>query len=420
MFTPEKIEEWLKEVEERPASAGLIIQFVGNRLRDLAERNQALTAENIALMTDKRVEEYEQRIAHLEYQLDLLKRQLGGDLSAALEAAGSAPGAPGKPSAQMSLVIYHPSGRALRLTAGPPRQGEPLRLGRLVGELIVNGEPPRLLGVSTSDELLFVFSSGRVTALPASSLPVGRPADAPGVDEPALDWANAPLPEEPRAGESLVCIAPIARIALAEYLLQASRRGYVKKIRAQMTQSILANHYIGSGVKISTDRTFALALSGKDDRLALVTKEGYLQCLDVLRLPFSVEQALNLGATDHLVAAFPIAGAGSEHSQAEPRSVVVMTQLGKAVHWLESDIETAASTKVRGQAVFSAQRRGQGTRVVGAAALRPDDWLAGLDNGGDLWLYPAKDLLDRGTLPVQGELLAFAAFPAPARKARGK
>lgn len=416
MFTPEKIEEWLKEVEERPASAGLIIQFVGNRLRDLAQRNEALTAENIALMTDKRVEEYEQRIAHLEYQLDLLKRQLGGDLSAALEAAGSAPGAPGKPSAQMSLVIYHPSGRALRLAAGLPEQGEPLRLGRLAGELIVNGEPPRLLGVSASDELLFVFSSGRVAALPASSLP----ADRPDAGEAALDWVNAPLPEEPRAGESLVCIAPISRIALAEYLLQASRRGYVKKIRAQMSQSILANHYIGAGVKIPTDRTFALALSSKDDRLALVTKEGYLQCLDVLRLPFSVEQALNLGSTDHLVAAFPIAGPESAAGEAGPRSVVVMTQLGKAVHWLESDIETAASTKVRGQAVFSAQRRGQGTRVVGAAALRSDDWIAGLENAGDLWLYPAKDLLDRGTLPVQGELVAFTAFPAPARKAGGK
>jgi hypothetical protein len=41
-------------------------------------------AENIILHDGSRVTEYETRIAHLEYQLDLLKRRLGAD-SAALE-----------------------------------------------------------------------------------------------------------------------------------------------------------------------------------------------------------------------------------------------------------------------------------------------------------------------------------------------
>ena len=83
MITPEKIEEWIKEAEQRPSSAPLIIQFIANRLRDLAGRNEELLAENIALLTGKRVEEYQQRIAHLEYQLELLKRQLKGELSEA-------------------------------------------------------------------------------------------------------------------------------------------------------------------------------------------------------------------------------------------------------------------------------------------------------------------------------------------------
>ncbi len=414
MFTPEKIEEWIKEAEERPASAPVIIQFIGNRLRDLMQRNEELVTENIALMTDKRVEEYEQRIAHLEYQLDLLKRQFGGDLSAALEAGADKAALAGS----LSLLVYSVEGRVLRLAADLAAAAERPRLGQLQG-LNSGSEPPRLLAAAPGDELLLVFSSGRVATLPAGSLPPARP-DENG----AVDWSKAAIPEEPRAGETLVCVAPITRFALAEYILQASRRGYVKKIRAQMAQSILANHYIGTGVKANTDRTFALALSGKDDRLVLVSQEGYLQCLDVRKLSFSIEEAMRLNPSDHLTAAFPIAGldAAAESAGAEAgaegaaRSVVVMTQVGKAVHWLESDIETSTSTKVRGQSVFSAQRRGQGVRVIGAAALRAGDWVAALDSGGELALYPAQDLLARGTLPAAGELLAFAAFSGAGKK----
>ncbi len=82
MITPEKIEEWLKEAEERPSSMAVILQYVANRLRDLTGRNEELRAENLALRTEKRVEEYEQRITHLEYQLDMLRRQFGGELPA--------------------------------------------------------------------------------------------------------------------------------------------------------------------------------------------------------------------------------------------------------------------------------------------------------------------------------------------------
>ena len=49
MFTPEKIEEWIREVQERPTSAPLIIQFLADRLRDLDDWNQKLRAENLEL-----------------------------------------------------------------------------------------------------------------------------------------------------------------------------------------------------------------------------------------------------------------------------------------------------------------------------------------------------------------------------------
>lgn len=418
VISPEKIEEWLQEAVERPQSAPVIIQFICNRLRDLTARNEELLAENIALMTDKRVEEYEQRIAHLEYQLDLLRRQFGGDL--ALTETGPAAERANEPMT-LCLILFHTNGKVLRLNTDVSGEMAGV-IGRLQGELMAGGEAPHLLVVAPSEELLLIFSSGRVSTIPAGSLPVARSSS--GEAGIQFDWDQAPTPEEPRAGETLVAVAPISKMALAEYLLQPSRRGYVKKIRAQLAQSILANHYIGTGVKMPADRTFALVLSSKDDRLVLVTWEGYLQCLDVRRLSFSIEGALRLNPTDHLKAAFTIAGVDSAQQSRdlpapEQRSILIMTQGGKAVHWTEADIETASSTKTRGQPVFSAQRRSQGARVVGAALVRESDWAAGLAADGTLSLHPLAEILNRGTLPVEAELLAFTCFPVAGKsKAR--
>ena len=64
-----KIDEWMKEAEERPESAVTIVRLIARRLRELSERDEELLAENIALQNGTRVEEYQKRIAHLEYQL---------------------------------------------------------------------------------------------------------------------------------------------------------------------------------------------------------------------------------------------------------------------------------------------------------------------------------------------------------------
>src|SRR5574339_394391 len=74
-----KSDEWMKEAEERPESAVTIVRLIARRLRELNERDEELLAENIALQNGTRVEEYQKRIAHLEYQLDLLKRRFGVD-----------------------------------------------------------------------------------------------------------------------------------------------------------------------------------------------------------------------------------------------------------------------------------------------------------------------------------------------------
>jgi SepF-like predicted cell division protein (DUF552 family) len=76
-----KIDEWMKEVEDRPESAVTIVKLVVRRLRELSERNEELLADNIALQHGTRVEEYQKRIVHLEYQLDMLKQRFGMDAS---------------------------------------------------------------------------------------------------------------------------------------------------------------------------------------------------------------------------------------------------------------------------------------------------------------------------------------------------
>jgi hypothetical protein len=141
----------------------------------------------------------------------------------------------------------------------------------------------------------------------------------------------------------------------------------------------------------------------------LVTREGFLLCLDVKDLPFSVEEAFKMGPTDLMTAAF-ISPPG--------RTILAMTSLGKLIHWSEDRLEVVHNMKSRGQPLFSAQRREQGARVVGAAAVRPEDWTAALHLDGRLTVHSVRSLVDSGSLPNAGELLDFAAFSAPSGRAK--
>ena len=73
MVDRQKIISWIKEIEQRPSSATLILNYIGNRLEELTSRNEELQAEIFALQSGNRVEEYENKIAHLQYQIDLFK-----------------------------------------------------------------------------------------------------------------------------------------------------------------------------------------------------------------------------------------------------------------------------------------------------------------------------------------------------------
>ena len=391
MITPEKIEEWIKEAEARPSSAPLIIQFIANRLRELAGRNEELLAENIALLTGKRVEEYQQRINHLEYQVELLKRQLKGELSEADLA--DLPLTPGKPAPLQppSLLIYNALGQILRLEIPlSPAPSNPWLT--LTDSLPPDLEPPRLLTAPATEELLLVFTSGRASTLPLSSLPLTHPGAA-------LDWSQATVPDEPRAVEQLACLVPVSRLALAEVFLQASRRGYAKKINTSLAPSILANHFIGTGIRLPADRTFAIALGKKDDRLALVSAEGYLQLLEVASLPTAIEEVVRLGISDHLVAAFVPPAQGA---------LLLATQTGKLIHRTLEGLELAASFKTKGQALLSPARREKGVRIVAAAPAAEGDYAAALHLDGGLTLHAVKDLFGSGVIPTHSELVDVA------------
>jgi DNA gyrase/topoisomerase IV subunit A len=401
----EKIEEWIKEVQERPASAPVILQYIANRLRDLTQRNEQLLAEVIELQSGKRVEEYEKRITHLEYQLELLKRQIDGDLSLLEEASLVEAGR--KPALVVyTLLVYNAKGRVLKIQASPIELSDQKTLGNIQGDLAGSPEPVRLLVTQENEELLFVFTSGRITTAPASNLPAAQPQA--GISQtsllPEFEWESAPVPSEPHGGESLACIAPISRLALAEFFIQSSRRGYLKKIRAGMADSILENRFIGTGIKKTPDRTFDVLLCTGDERMALVTWEGYLLCLEVKNVPISIEEVIRLGTGDHLAAAFILP---PEHS------VLAMTNVGKTLHYTGERIEIASSFKTRGQAIFSGSRRAQGVRVIGAAAVKEDDYAFILDRTGCMRVFLTGELFGSGTLPEGVEPLAFTALSIP-------
>ncbi len=111
-----------------------------------------------------------------------------------------------------------------------------------------DGLPPTLLVASTQEELLFAFDSGRTSTLPVTAIPA--------LSRENLDWEQAYL-QEPRASEELASILPISRLALSEFCIQTSRKGFVKKIRQASLHTYIANAYLGAGVIQRSDKIAA-------------------------------------------------------------------------------------------------------------------------------------------------------------------
>jgi DNA gyrase/topoisomerase IV subunit A len=395
LISPDKIDEWIREVEERPASAELIIRYIANRLSELVSREEELAAQNIELLSGRKVEEYESRIASLEYQLALLKRQLGGEIILPTEAPVSPP-----TQAKLSIVLYNPLGYILRLEIEPEGLGSSAIIARLSGEICPDGALPIVLAINSHEELLFIFDSGRTVSHPALQLPISSAEK--------FGWEDAFL-EEPRIKEELAAVQPITKMPLYEMAIQASRKGYVKKIKMSAFTSHLGEDYIGTGVKLPADKTCGLTFANKNNLFVMVSQEGYIFSMQAERLPTAIEEVIRLGVTDHIVSTFMV--------QREP-SLMFITQNGKAVYREASWLEQANSFKSKGQSILTNERREAGTRIVGAAAVDTTDWGVFLSDDGLLSAYILQDLLATGRVAgnPSTSILSFSTFHRPDTK----
>ena len=387
-----KIDEWIKEAEARPQSAVTIVKLAAKRMRELTERNEELLAENIALQNGTRVEEYQKRIAHLEYQLDMLKRRFGSDDVNFTEFPVQS-----IETASNSLLIYNANGRIFRMEF----DAELRALGRIVDDALQNSEQPRLLVVPSNEEILLLFTSGRVSTYAVSNI-----STVNLVGEWA--WDKAALPDEPRAGELLACITPLSHLPLSEFFLQVSRRGCVKKTMTSMAQSILGNHYLGKGAMQKSDQSFDITLCQKKDMFAFVTFEGKLIGLDVDDLPYSTEERVRLTATDYVIASFV------PHPE---ESMLFVTQTGKVIHREQSSLDLSKSSLAKGQPLIPPSRLEQGVRFIGAASVRHSDRIVVLDSKGKLQIHVAESIIGGGSIEAEGLLLSIGVIPAEAWKA---
>ena len=387
----DKIDEWMKEAEERPESAVTIVRLVARRLRELTERDEELLAENIALQNGTRVEEYQKRIAHLEYQLELIKRRFGVDEGSLVEL-------PTQPveAATLNLLIYNVQGRIFRIELNAQAK----ELGRITGDMVTHQEPPRILTVPSNEEVLLLYTSGRVNTYKVSDIPL---VEIGGVWE----WSQAALPDEPRAGELLACITPFSHLPLSDFFLQISRRGCAKKTMTSMAQSILGNHYIGKGALQKSDQPFDLMLSHKKDRAVFATYEGKVIAFDVDDLSYATEERIRLSATDYVIASF------TTHMD---DSLLFVTQTGKVIHRESKNIETSKSSTAKGQALIPPSRLEQGVRFMGAASVRESDSVVVLDASGGLNLHEAGSLTGAGSVEAEGWILSIGPIQAGREK----
>jgi hypothetical protein len=269
-------------------------------------------------------------------------------------------------------------------------------LGQILDETLPTSEQPRLLAVPSNEEVLLLFTSGRVSTRAVSD-----------ITEVACGgtwmWNEAALPDEPRAGEFLACIMPISSLPLSEFFLQVSRRGCVKKTMTSMAQSILGNHYLGKGALQKLDQPFDVTLCLKKDRFAFVTIEGKLLGLDVDKLPYSTEERIKLTASDYVVASFV------PHPE---EFMLFLTQTGKVLQRDFDSLDLTKSPLARGQALISPVRLEQGIRFIGAASVQEADRIAVLDSKGNLKVHGAGSLVGAGSLEAEGLVLSLGVMRA--------
>ncbi|KXK15691.1 MAG: DNA gyrase subunit A [Chloroflexi bacterium OLB14] len=388
-----KIDEWMKEVDERPESAATIVRLVVRRLRELSEQNEELLTENIALENGTRVEEYQKQITHLEYQLNMFKRRFRVDESTLASLPITEENA-----SILNLLIYNAQGRVFRVELDE----ETKAVGSLSGEIVTDQEPPRLLTISSNETLLFLFTSGRVETFSASDIPTIEIGNT-------WTWEQATLVNEPHAGETLACIIPFSHLPLSDFFLQISRRGFTKKALTSISDSVLQNHFLGRGAIHKSDQPFNMTLANKNDLAAFVTYEGKVTAFDVEELSYTTIERIKLSATDYVIGAFLLP---------KNSSVLCITQNGKVIHRESNSIEILKSSNSKGQSLIPASRLEQGVRFMGAMAVKDTDQIAVLDATGKINIHQVREMTGNGSISAEDWILSIGLIQAEAGKKR--
>ncbi len=403
-----KIQAWIKEIEQRPSSAALILNYIGNRLEELTSKNEELQAEIFALQSGNRVEAYENKIAHLEYQIDLLKRQGFAIDPETLPMCIKLYLTHHDSKATSKLLIYDLTSRVAQLDFSPDLHQKFREIGQLSNIENIQPETFRMLSALPNEELLFVFDSGRVATVGIEkiSLEQAQLSADEKVEKRIISWDNVGKPINTNGGEKLSCISSFSQLPFSDYFFLISRRGYSKKIRTSMASSIISNHYIGTGIQSKPDCLFTMSLVRSDERLVFMSHEGLLLGISTQSIPVSLEEIFKLNYSDHVVAFM---------KPKRDEFILVLTNIGKTVQIMLEQIEMANGIGTRGQGFLSAKRRNQGVRVIGAVAAREEDMGIIIDQFGKVSAIPIGELADAGTLPNGIVPIAFGVIASQYR-----
>jgi DNA gyrase/topoisomerase IV subunit A len=298
----------------------------------------------------------------------------------------------------LNLLVYNAHGRIFRVEVDPNKK----EAGSILGEMIADKEPPRLLAVASNENLLLLFTSGRVETYSVNAIPTVQFGEA-------WAWAQAALVNEPHAGELLACVVTFSRLPLSDFLLQVSRRGFAKKTLTSISESIINKHYVGKGATEKSDQPFDLTLARKNDRAALVTYEGKFTAFDVENLSYAAEERIKLSATDYVIGSFILPA---------ETSLLCVTQTGKMIHRDSGNMETAKTSATKGQALIPPTRLEQGVRFMGAVAVKEKDQIAILDAAGKINIHDVETLTGSGSVATEGLILSIGLIPSNDGKKR--
>jgi DNA gyrase/topoisomerase IV subunit A len=317
------------------------------------------------------VKEYERRIAELEFQLDLLKRQLGsGGGTPQLETT--------------SLLLFNDKGQIIRLAVDDANLAGDQPFSRIEGTPHILSHSYGVVTATSFDQLLLVFSTGRTASLPVEQVPLSTGSGG--------GWARA-YQADLRSMEELACMLPITRLHAYDCCIQVSRFGAARKIAIQYFKTFVSNNNIGKGVKFNFDRILNLTLCNETQLLVLASRGGNLLSLSASALPVALDEIMRFKVNDYVVSALAL----------DPgQTMVAVTQNGAAYAQNQAWLQPAKAGDRRMRQLLP-EKRAEDEALAGAVALGGTDWLIVYRDDGTFTAYRPGGLSNRKTILAAGQ-----------------